>query len=138
MVRLNGEETVLTVGDAETRGAYAARLNTAPPGFAAVVGPDALDDALREADVLVLSGGVSMGRYDFTKAALHALGAPRDPLQELCSGGLIGADTRISEEADGRSDRRQWGPQFVRSIRDESPRAAVRIGMASNRAVRSE
>jgi len=36
VVRLNGEETVLTVGDAETRGAYAARLNTAPPGFAAV------------------------------------------------------------------------------------------------------
>src|SRR5215218_3395357 len=26
-------------------------------------------------DLLVLSGGVSMGRYDFTKAALHALGA---------------------------------------------------------------
>jgi molybdenum cofactor synthesis domain-containing protein len=26
-------------------------------------------------DVVVLSGGVSMGRYDFTKAALHALGA---------------------------------------------------------------
>ena len=36
VVRLNGEETVLTVGEAETRGAYAARLNTAPPGFAAV------------------------------------------------------------------------------------------------------
>jgi mannose-6-phosphate isomerase-like protein (cupin superfamily) len=36
VVRLNGEETVLTVGDAETRGAYAARLSTAPPGFAAV------------------------------------------------------------------------------------------------------
>ena len=32
-------------------------------------------EAARRADLLVLSGGVSMGRYDFTKAALHALGA---------------------------------------------------------------
>ena len=31
--------------------------------------------AAARADVLVLSGGVSMGRYDFTKAALGALGA---------------------------------------------------------------
>ncbi|HEX8686720.1 MAG TPA: gephyrin-like molybdotransferase Glp, partial [Pyrinomonadaceae bacterium] len=31
--------------------------------------------AAARSDVLVLSGGVSMGRYDFTKAALHALGA---------------------------------------------------------------
>ena len=32
-------------------------------------------EAAARSDVLVLSGGVSMGRYDFTKAALHALGA---------------------------------------------------------------
>ena len=32
-------------------------------------------EAAGRADVLVLSGGVSMGRYDFTKAALGALGA---------------------------------------------------------------
>jgi molybdopterin molybdotransferase len=32
-------------------------------------------EAAARADVLVLSGGVSMGRYDFTKAALRALGA---------------------------------------------------------------
>lgn len=32
-------------------------------------------EAARAADVLVLSGGVSVGRYDFTKAALRALGA---------------------------------------------------------------
>ncbi len=32
-------------------------------------------DAARRSDVLVLSGGVSMGVYDFTKAALHSLGA---------------------------------------------------------------
>jgi molybdopterin molybdotransferase len=32
-------------------------------------------EASERADLLVLSGGVSMGRYDFTKAALHALGA---------------------------------------------------------------
>ncbi|HEX8723242.1 MAG TPA: molybdopterin molybdotransferase MoeA, partial [Pyrinomonadaceae bacterium] len=31
--------------------------------------------AAERSDVLVLSGGVSMGRYDFTKAALAALGA---------------------------------------------------------------
>jgi len=31
--------------------------------------------AAARADLLVLSGGVSMGRYDFTKAALRALGA---------------------------------------------------------------
>ena len=36
VVRLNGEDTVLTVGGAETRGAYAVRLNAAPPRFAAV------------------------------------------------------------------------------------------------------
>lgn len=36
VVRFNGEDTVLTVGEAETRGAYAARLNAAPPGFTAV------------------------------------------------------------------------------------------------------
>ncbi|HEX5706707.1 MAG TPA: gephyrin-like molybdotransferase Glp, partial [Pyrinomonadaceae bacterium] len=40
---------------------------------------DALARSIAEAaarsDVLVLSGGVSMGRYDFTKAALRALGA---------------------------------------------------------------
>ena len=32
-------------------------------------------EAASRSDVLVLSGGVSMGRYDFTKAALRALGA---------------------------------------------------------------
>ncbi|HLM57762.1 MAG TPA: gephyrin-like molybdotransferase Glp [Pyrinomonadaceae bacterium] len=32
-------------------------------------------EAAARSDLLVLSGGVSMGRYDFTKAALHALGA---------------------------------------------------------------
>jgi len=32
-------------------------------------------DAVRRFDVLVLSGGVSMGVYDFTKTALHSLGA---------------------------------------------------------------
>ncbi|MDQ5837422.1 MAG: molybdopterin-binding protein, partial [Acidobacteriota bacterium] len=32
-------------------------------------------EAAARADVLVLSGGVSVGRYDFTKAALGALGA---------------------------------------------------------------
>jgi molybdopterin molybdotransferase len=34
-----------------------------------------IGEAAERADVLVLSGGVSMGRYDFTKAALQALGA---------------------------------------------------------------
>ena len=34
-----------------------------------------IERAAARADLLVLSGGVSMGRYDFTKAALHALGA---------------------------------------------------------------
>lgn len=36
---------------------------------------DEVEKAAARSDVLVLSGGVSMGRYDFTKAALHALGA---------------------------------------------------------------
>ena len=35
----------------------------------------AIAEAAQDSDVLVLSGGVSMGVYDFTKAALHALGA---------------------------------------------------------------
>lgn len=34
-----------------------------------------IERAAARSDVLVLSGGVSMGRYDFTKSALHALGA---------------------------------------------------------------
>jgi molybdopterin molybdotransferase len=34
-----------------------------------------IEAAAARVDVLVLSGGVSMGRYDFTKAALRALGA---------------------------------------------------------------
>jgi molybdenum cofactor synthesis domain-containing protein len=34
-----------------------------------------VESAAARSDLLVLSGGVSMGRYDFTKAALHALGA---------------------------------------------------------------
>jgi molybdenum cofactor synthesis domain-containing protein len=34
-----------------------------------------IEAAAARSDVLVLSGGVSMGLYDFTKAALHALGA---------------------------------------------------------------
>jgi molybdenum cofactor synthesis domain-containing protein len=34
-----------------------------------------IEEAAARSDVLVLSGGVSMGRYDFTKAALRALGA---------------------------------------------------------------
>jgi molybdopterin molybdotransferase len=34
-----------------------------------------IGEAASRADVLVLSGGVSMGRYDFTKDALRALGA---------------------------------------------------------------
>jgi molybdenum cofactor synthesis domain-containing protein len=36
---------------------------------------DEISNASERADVIVLSGGVSMGRYDFTKAALQALGA---------------------------------------------------------------
>jgi molybdenum cofactor synthesis domain-containing protein len=36
---------------------------------------DEVERAAARSDLLVLSGGVSMGRYDFTKAALHALGA---------------------------------------------------------------
>lgn len=34
-----------------------------------------VERAAARSDLLVLSGGVSMGRYDFTKTALHALGA---------------------------------------------------------------
>ena len=34
-----------------------------------------VSEASARSDLLVLSGGVSMGRYDFTKEALHALGA---------------------------------------------------------------
>jgi molybdopterin molybdotransferase len=34
-----------------------------------------IGQAAERADVLILSGGVSMGVYDFTKVALHALGA---------------------------------------------------------------
>jgi molybdenum cofactor synthesis domain-containing protein len=34
-----------------------------------------IEEAAARSDVLVLSGGVSMGRYDFTKEALGALGA---------------------------------------------------------------
>jgi molybdenum cofactor synthesis domain-containing protein len=34
-----------------------------------------IEEAAARSDVLVLSGGVSMGRYDFTKDALRALGA---------------------------------------------------------------
>jgi molybdopterin molybdotransferase len=34
-----------------------------------------IERAASRSDLLVLSGGVSMGRYDFTKAALHALDA---------------------------------------------------------------
>lgn len=34
-----------------------------------------IEEASARADAIVLSGGVSMGRYDFTKAALHALDA---------------------------------------------------------------
>jgi molybdenum cofactor synthesis domain-containing protein len=34
-----------------------------------------IERAAARSDVLILSGGVSMGVYDFTKAALHALGA---------------------------------------------------------------
>jgi molybdenum cofactor synthesis domain-containing protein len=34
-----------------------------------------ISEAASRSDMLILSGGVSMGVYDFTKAALHALGA---------------------------------------------------------------
>jgi uncharacterized cupin superfamily protein len=34
--RMNGERTTITIGRAATRGAYAVRENTAPPGFASV------------------------------------------------------------------------------------------------------
>jgi molybdenum cofactor synthesis domain-containing protein len=36
---------------------------------------DEIERAAARSDLLVLSGGVSMGRYDFTKSALQALGA---------------------------------------------------------------
>ncbi|HVH24078.1 MAG TPA: cupin domain-containing protein, partial [Pseudonocardia sp.] len=36
LIRLNGEQTSLVVGAAETSDAYAVRRNSAPPGFAAV------------------------------------------------------------------------------------------------------
>ena len=36
MIRLNGKQTSLVIGAAETRGAYAVRRNAAPPGFCAV------------------------------------------------------------------------------------------------------
>lgn len=34
-----------------------------------------IETALKTCDVLILSGGVSVGKYDFTKTALHELGA---------------------------------------------------------------
>jgi molybdenum cofactor synthesis domain-containing protein len=58
-----------------------ARLSGADVATLPFAGDDAellqrtIADAAERADVLVLSGGVSMGRYDFTKSALRALGA---------------------------------------------------------------
>ena len=54
-------------------GAHAERLPLA--GDDPVLLQQLIAEAAARADLLVLSGGVSMGRYDFTKAALHALGA---------------------------------------------------------------
>ena len=58
---------------AELAGAEVRRLPFA--GDDAALLADEINKAAREADAVVLSGGVSMGRYDFTKAALQALGA---------------------------------------------------------------
>jgi mannose-6-phosphate isomerase-like protein (cupin superfamily) len=66
VVRLNGEDTVLAVGEAETRGAYAARLNAAPPGFTAV--PLHIHRAAEEA-FLVLDGELTVHADGRTVAA---------------------------------------------------------------------
>ncbi len=61
-------------------GAYAA-LAGARPERLPLAGDDIkilereISEAATRSDALILSGGVSMGVYDFTKAALHALGA---------------------------------------------------------------
>jgi molybdenum cofactor synthesis domain-containing protein len=61
-------------------GAYAA-LAGARPERLPLAGDDVklleheISEAATRSDALILSGGVSMGVYDFTKAALHALGA---------------------------------------------------------------
>lgn len=76
-----------TPGDAQLRDSNTYSLSAYATAAGAVVEPlpFAADDegllrrliaeAAERSDVLVLSGGVSMGVYDFTKSALHALGA---------------------------------------------------------------
>jgi len=60
-------------GYADLAGASVERLPLA--GDDQVTLQQTIRDAASRSDALVLSGGVSMGIYDFTKAALHALGA---------------------------------------------------------------
>ena len=60
-------------GYADLAGASVERLPLA--GDDQVALQQTISDAASRSDALVLSGGVSMGVYDFTKAALHALGA---------------------------------------------------------------
>jgi molybdenum cofactor synthesis domain-containing protein len=58
---------------AEAAGATVAHLPFAGDDLAAL--KQLIAEAAARADALILSGGVSMGVYDFTKAALQALGA---------------------------------------------------------------
>jgi quercetin dioxygenase-like cupin family protein len=66
VVRMNGEDTVLTVGSGETRGAYAARLNAAPPGFTTV--PSHIHRDAEEA-FLVLDGELAVHADGRTEGA---------------------------------------------------------------------
>jgi molybdenum cofactor synthesis domain-containing protein len=71
--QIRDSNTYSLLAYAEAAGATAARLPFA--GDDAELLGRVIGQSAERADVLVLSGGVSMGVYDFTKTALRALGA---------------------------------------------------------------
>ena len=88
VIRLNGEQTTLVVGAAETSDAYAVRRNSAPPGFAAV--PLHVHRAAEEA-FYVIEGELAVhadGRWSpvpagsfalIPRGTQHASATPRAP-----------------------------------------------------------
>jgi molybdenum cofactor synthesis domain-containing protein len=71
--QIRNSNTYSLAGYAEAAGAEVSSAGIAPDDFVAT--REAVSDALSKSDVVMLSGGVSMGDYDLVKPALVDLGA---------------------------------------------------------------
>jgi phosphoglycerate dehydrogenase-like enzyme len=117
LVREMGGARILIVGAGGLGTAVATRLNAlgatcigvrrrpeqgAPPGFSRVVGPDALDAELPEADVVVLTAPATSESTGLLTAGRLKLLKPRSILVNVARGSLVDQEALASALQDGR------------------------------------